>query len=65
MKNGRQHTIPLCAEAVALLRSLPRMEGSDFVFPAARVGQLSDMALSAVMRRMQETETANVFSPGI
>lgn len=59
MKNGRQHTIPLCAEAVALLRSLPRMEGSDFVFPAARGGQLSDMALSAVMRRMQETETAN------
>ena len=58
MKNGRAHTIPLCAEAVALLRSLPRMEGSDFVFFAPRGGQLSDMTISAVMRRMQETETA-------
>jgi integrase len=58
MKNGRQHTIPLCAEAVALLRSLPRMEGSPFVFFAPRGGQLSDMTISAVMRRMQEAETA-------
>lgn len=58
MKNGRQHTIPLSAEAVALLRSLPRMEKSDFVFFAPRGGALSDMTISAVMRRMQESETA-------
>ena len=58
MKNGRQHVVPLCAEAVALLRTLPRLEGSDFVFFAPRGGALSDMTISAVMRRMQETETA-------
>ncbi len=58
MKNGRAHTIPLCAEAVALLRSLPRMDGSPFVFFAPRGGALSDMTISAVMRRMQEAETA-------
>lgn len=29
----------------------------DNVFPAARGGELSDMALSATMRRMQETAT--------
>jgi integrase len=59
MKNGRQHTVPLCSEAVALLRSLPRNEGSGLVFFAPRGGELSDMTLSAVMRRMQEAETAN------
>ena len=58
MKNGRQHTIPLCSEAVTLLRSLPRLEGSDFVFFAPRGGELSDMTISAVMRRLQEAETA-------
>jgi integrase len=33
------------------------MEGSDFVFFAPRGGQLSDMSISAVMRRMQDAET--------
>lgn len=56
MKNGREHRVPLTGEAVALLESLPRMEGSPFVFFAPRGGILSDMSISAVMRRMQETE---------
>jgi integrase len=54
MKAGREHRVPLTDEAVELLRAVPRMDDSPFVFPAARGGQLSDMALSAVMRRMQE-----------
>jgi integrase len=56
MKAGRPHRVPLPPEAVALLQSLPRMEGTPYVFPAERGGMLSDMALSAVMRRMQEAE---------
>lgn len=56
MKAGRVHRVPLAPEAVALLESLPRIDGSPYVFPAARGGMLSDMALSAVMRRMQESE---------
>jgi integrase len=56
MKNGREHRVPLTAEAVALLESLPRMEGSPYVFFAPRGGMLSDMSISAVMRRMQEAE---------
>ena len=56
MKNGREHRVPLTGEAVALLESLPRMEGSPYVFFAPRGGMLSDMSISAVMRRMQETE---------
>jgi integrase len=56
MKNGREHRVPLTAEAVALLETLPRMGSSPFVFFAARGGMLSDMSISAVMRRMQEAE---------
>lgn len=56
MKAEREHRVPLTDKAVALLRSLPRMEGSPYVFFAARGGMLSDMSLSAVMRRMQEAE---------
>jgi integrase len=57
MKMGREHRVPLTAEAVAILRSLPRLDGSPYVFPAPRGGMLSDMTLSAVMRRMHESET--------
>ena len=56
MKNGREHRVPLTKEAVALLEALPRMEDSPFVFFAVRGGALSDMSISAVMRRMQEAE---------
>jgi len=56
MKNGREHRVPLTAEAVALLENLPRMDGSPYVFFAPRGGMLSDMTISAVMRRMQEAE---------
>lgn len=56
MKNGREHRVPLTAEAIALLESLPRMKDSPYVFFAPRGGMLSDMSVSAVMRRMQETE---------
>ncbi|KZY47987.1 integrase [Roseovarius sp. HI0049] len=56
MKMNRPHRVPLSAEAVALLRDLPRMEDSDLVFWAARGGMLSDMSLSATMKRMQAAE---------
>ena len=53
MKAGKEHKVPLCPRAVALLRSLPRLAGCEFVFFAQRGGALSDMTLSAVMRRMK------------
>ena len=56
MKAEREHRVPLTDDAVALLQSLPRMEGSPYVFFAPRGGMLSDMTISAVMRRMQEAE---------
>jgi len=58
MKAGKEHRVPLTPEAIAIVTSLPRLDGSSHVFAAPRGGPLSDMSLSAVMRRMQEAETA-------
>jgi integrase len=58
MKMKREHRVPLAQAALDLLRALPRMEGNPLVFPAPRGGMLSDMTLSATMRRMHETARA-------
>jgi integrase len=52
MKAGREHRVPLSPAAVKLLKVLPRMAGTNLVFPAPRGGVLSDMTLGAVLRRM-------------
>jgi len=56
MKAEREHRVPLNDEAMALLTALPRMAGTDLVFPAVRGGQLSDMSLSAAMKRIHEAK---------
>ncbi|SMD01005.1 tyrosine-type recombinase/integrase [Primorskyibacter flagellatus] len=56
MKMDREHRVPLSVEAVAMLQTLPRMDGNPLVFPAARGGQLSDMTLSAAMKRMHKAD---------
>lgn len=54
MKSGREHRVPLSPAAVELLRSLPRVEGTDYLFPGARSGRpLSNMALLELMRGMR------------
>lgn len=55
MKGAKEHRVPLADPAVDLLKSLVRIEGSKFVFPAPRGGALSDMALTAVLKRMGYT----------
>lgn len=57
MKMRREHRVPLTPEMIALLGSLPRMAGSDLIFPSTQSGPMSDMTLSAVMKRMHEEET--------
>lgn len=52
MKAGKEHRVPLSPAALALLRALPRMAGTELVFPAPRGGPLSNMTLAAVLRRM-------------
>jgi len=61
MKSGREHRVPLSKPAVNLLRSLSADRRSeDHVFPGTR-GPLSDMSLTAVLRRMDVPATAHGF----
>lgn len=51
MKAGREHRVPMSTPAMALLASIPRL--GAFVFPGRDfVTPLSDMSLTAVLRRM-------------
>jgi integrase len=43
----------LSPQALDLLAKLPRFVGNELIFPAPRGGVLSDMTLTAVMRRME------------
>lgn len=58
MKMDREHRVPLPCAAMALLRALPRLHDNPLVFPAARGGLLSDMTLSAAMKRMHAADVA-------
>ncbi len=52
MKAGKEHRVPLADETIELLKNLPRITDNDFVFPSTKGGQLSDMSLTAILRRM-------------
>ena len=53
-KTKNEHRVPLPPQAIALLKSLPKLVDTPKIFPSTRGGQLSDMALSQLMRGMQE-----------
>lgn len=53
MKAGREHRVPLSDQAMNLLRSLDRISGSDLLFPGTKGQVLSDMSMTALMRRME------------
>ncbi len=52
MKMKREHKVPLSDEAVNLLEAVPRIAGTDLLFPNNKGTALSDMTLTAVIRRM-------------
>jgi integrase len=53
MKSGRPHRVPLSASALHVLSGLDRFDDEAFIFPGRVSGKpLSDMSLSAVMKRM-------------
>ena len=61
MKAGREHRVPLSSTAIKLLRSLAGDRLPDgYLFPGTR-GPLSDMSLTAVLRRMDIPATAHGF----
>jgi integrase len=55
MKAGREHRVPLSTAALELLRSQPRL--GEHIFPGQRGDvPLSDMSLTAVLRRMDRQD---------
>jgi integrase len=61
MKGSRAHRVPLSDRALELLEALPRFEGVDYLFPGAKDKPLSDMTLTAALRRMKVDATAHGF----
>lgn len=55
MKAGREHRVPLSQDSLSLLTALPRFVGTDLIFPGLKSRPLSDMSLSAVLKRMGRT----------
>ena len=53
-KARQEHRVPLQAQAAEVLRLLPKLAGSNVIFPSPRGKALSDMALSQLMRGMRE-----------
>ena len=63
MKAGKEHRVPLSPRAVAILKSLQPL-GSQSLFPGAKGGKLSGMAMSMLMRRMKVDATVHGFRSG-
>jgi integrase len=57
MKGGVEHVVPLSDAALAVLEKLPRIAGTELVFPSPMRGSLlSDMSLSVLIRRMHDAK---------
>lgn len=63
MKAGKEHRVPLSPRAVAILASLQPL-GGQWLFPGAKGGKLSGMAMSMLMRRMKVDATVHGFRSG-
>jgi integrase len=63
MKMKRAHRVPLSSQAIAVLQQAAslRRHGSEHVFPSAKGGALSDMALTKRLRDLGMTCTAHGF----
>lgn len=64
MKADKEHRVPLSGAAVAILESMRTKDTKpdDLVFPGAKRGaSMSDMTMTAVMRRMEVAATVHGF----
>jgi integrase len=59
MKMGKQHIVPLCDDAIALLERTPRL--SEIIFPSPSGGVLSDVGLTKPLRLMGLDVTVHGF----
>ena len=60
MKAGQEHRVPLSPGAVAILSEVKGL-GNEWLFPAAKGGKLSTMAMTMLLRRMQVDVTVHGF----
>jgi integrase len=65
MKGGREHRVPLTPRALAVLEEMQPLNTANRsdapLFPAARGGHLSGMAMAMLMRRMNVDATVHGF----
>lgn len=63
MKAEKAHRVPLCDEAMAILTMMQqwRQDGSASVFPGARGGQLSDVAVNKTLHAIAPGVTVHGF----
>jgi len=56
MKAGREHRVPLCQPALAILEAMSAARTGKFVFPGQTTGALSHGAMARVLERMGVTD---------
>lgn len=62
MKMGKEHRVPLSNTAVKLLENLMQVENEKYLFPSIKKNTpVSDMTLTAVLRRMGKEVTVHGF----
>lgn len=62
MKGGESYRVPLTGPMIRLLKSVPRFEGSDFIFNGARQGRpLSNMAMLNLLKGTHPNLTVHGF----
>jgi integrase len=60
MKAGKEHRVPLSQRAIEILEAVKSL-GSDWLFPSVKGGKLSGMAMSLLLRRMEQDCTIHGF----
>lgn len=60
MKAEREHRVPLSPRAVEILEAM-KLLGKDHLFPSDEGGKLSSMAMSMLLRRMEQDCTVHGF----
>lgn len=63
MKAGREHRVPLCTEALEILTKMQswRMNEAERIFPGARGGLLSDVAINKMLHGIAKDITVHGF----
>jgi integrase len=62
MKAAKEHVVPLCDTAVAILNRMEKIRHCDLIFPGKREGSpLSDMTLAKVLHGLAKSYTVHGF----